>query len=187
MGDKKMMLRLKICSTVFVLYEILAVILMHSYPICTTLFGSAFCSDSVFKYFIVCAAIPALVGLIVMWVMYIIDAIRRRHSFMYRAAAAFEDVTASIKNTLKESVTGRDIEKYIVAALAAGVKKYSDKNPDIKKSLGNIIDRVTDRAGDYLDKFGRDDDDDDASGTSQHRARRKSATTRQTASRTRRK
>lgn len=117
-GDTKIMLKLKIYSTVFVLYEILAVLLLHCPYTCIAMFGTPFCSDTVFKYFIALLAVPAVVGLIVMWIMHIIHAIRR-HSFLYRAQEAAEDVAGSIKKTLKESVSSKDIEKYIVAALAA--------------------------------------------------------------------
>jgi len=156
------MLKLKICSTVFVLYEILAVLLLHCPRTCTAMFGNTFCSDSVFKYFIALFAIPALAALIVMWVMHIIHAIRRRNSFLFRAQEAVEDVATSIKKTLKESVSGKDIEKYIIAALAAGVKKYSDKNPELKKTFGNIINAVTGHAKQYIDLDSDDDDSDDS-------------------------
>ena len=154
-----MMLKMKIYATVFVLYEILAVLLLHCPYACTWMFGNTFCADSVFKYFIALFAVPAIITLILMWVMHIIHAIRRRHSFLYRAQEAFEDVTGSIKKTLKESVSSKDIEKYIVAALAAGVKKYSDKNPEMKKTFGNIIGAIT---GQGADAISFDDDMDDA-------------------------
>ena len=77
-------------------------------------------------------------------------------SFFYRAQEAVEDVASSIKRTLKESVSSKDIEKYIVAALAAGVKKYSDKNPELKKTFGNIIGAITGRPAEYA----IDDEDD---------------------------
>ena len=57
---------------------------------------------------------------------------------------------------LKESVSSKDIEKYIVAALAAGVKKYSDKNPELKKTFGNVIGAITGRPAEYA----IDDEDD---------------------------
>ncbi len=165
-----MMLKLKIYSTVFVLYEILAVLLLHCPRTCTAMFGNAFCSDSIFKYFIALLAIPALASLIVMWVMHIINAIRRRNSFLFRAQEAVEDVATSLKKTLKESVSGKDIQKYIIAALAMGVKKYSDKNPELKKSFGNIIDAITGHADQYLDM---DSDDDDSENDNRRSAPRR--------------
>lgn len=185
-----MMLKLKICTTVFVLYEIIAVLLLHNPWVCRSMFGVGFCSDSVFKYFIALAAIPALVMLVVMWVMHIIHAIRRRHSFMYRAQEAFEDVTTSIKKTLRESVSGKDIEKYIVAALMAGVKKYSEKNPGAAKNFGKIIDAVVGgaaafTAGHAMADNHRDDDADDTV-SSRRRAAGHSGAQKRTATRTRR-
>ena len=146
-----MLLKLKICSTVFVLYEILAVLLLHCPNTCMWMFGPAFCADSVFKYFIFLFAVPALVCVILMWVMHIIHAIRRRNSFLYRAQEAVEDVTTSLKKTLKETVSGKDIQKYIVAALAAGVRQYSDKHPEMKQKLGNIINAAMKNVDGYVD------------------------------------
>lgn len=153
-----MMLKMKIYTTIFVLYEILAVLLLHCPYTCGWMFSATFCTDSVFKYFIALFAVPAIIGLIVMWIMHIIHAIRRRHSFLYRAQEAFEDVAGSIKKTLKESVSSKDIEKYIVAALVAGVKKYSDKNPEMKKTFGNIIGAITGQSADAV-SFDYDMDD----------------------------
>ncbi|MBD5400198.1 hypothetical protein HDR61_00400 [bacterium] len=158
-GDIQMMLKSKICATVFVLYEIIAVLLLHCPYTCRWMFGATFCADSVFKYFIALFAVPALVGLVLMWIMHIIHAIRRRHSFVYRAQEALSDVAGSLKKTLKESVTRQDMEKYIVAALVAGVKKYSDKNPEMKKAFGNIISAITGASADSV-SFESDDEDD---------------------------
>ncbi|MBD5391754.1 hypothetical protein HDR66_03030 [bacterium] len=167
-----MLLKMKICSTVFILYEILAVLLLHCPYTCTWMFGNTFCTDSVFKYFIALFAFPALVFLILMWVMHIIHAIRRRNSFLYRAQEAVEDVTTSLKKTLKETVTGKDIQKYIVAALAAGVRQYSDAHPEMKQKLGNIINAAMKNVDGYVDV-----EIDDEPAASHH-------TTRRTASRT---
>ncbi len=44
----------------------------------------------------------------------------------------------------------------------AGIKKYSDKNPDIKKSFGNIINAISGKAGEYMDIEAEYDSEDDA-------------------------
>lgn len=163
-----MMLKLKICSTVFVLYEIIAVLLLHCPWTCDAMFGGTFCNDSVFKYFIFCIALPAVVGVIVMWTMHIIHVIRRRNSFIYRAKEAVEDVAGSIKKTLKESISSKDLEKYIVTALAAGIKKYSDKNPELKKTFGRIVGTITENFGADLNW----DDDADTQTTNRPATRR---------------
>lgn len=167
------MLKMKICATVFVLYEIAAVLLLHCPMTCNAMFGPAFCNDSVFKYFIALLAVPAVAALIVMWIMHIIHAVRRRHSFLYRAQEAVGDVAASIKKTLKESVSSQDIEKYIMVALMAGIKKYSDKNPDIKKSFGNIINAITGQAGNYIDNDEEYEQDDEREHDAPARSKRR--------------
>ncbi len=134
-----MMLKLKIYSTVLVLYEIVAVMLLHCPRTCDALFSGRFCNDMVYKYFIVCFAVPAILSLIFMWVMHIIHAIRRRNSLLYRAQTAVEDVAHSMKKTIRESISNKDLQKYVVAAVLAGVKKYSDYHPNMKKAIDNVI------------------------------------------------
>lgn len=136
------MLKLKIYSTIFVIYEILAVLLMHCPRTCDALFSGTFCNDSAFKYFIVCFAIPALVFLIVMWIMHIIHAVRRSHSVFYRAKEAVEDVAHNIRRDVGNSISKSDIEKYITAALVAGAQRYVSKHPEIKQKLSGFMDKM---------------------------------------------
>lgn len=77
-----MLLKFKICLTVFVLYEIVAVALLHSMRVCTSIFSSGFCTDSAFKYFLICAALPAVAFLIWIWIMEIVRTVHRRRSFL---------------------------------------------------------------------------------------------------------
>ena len=62
------MLKAKIYLTIFTLYEIVAVLLLHFPRTCDAMFGAAFCNDHVLKYFIWCFAVPALVFLLAMWI-----------------------------------------------------------------------------------------------------------------------
>ncbi len=134
-----MMLKMKIYSTILVIYEIAAVMLLHCPRTCDALLSGKFCMDSVYKYFIFCFAIPALASIIVMWIMSIIHSIRRRHSLLYRAQTAVEDVARSFQKKIRESISGKDLEKYIIAAVLAGVKKYSDYHPNMRKAIDGII------------------------------------------------
>ncbi len=162
-----MLLKLKICTTVLVAYEIIVVLLAHFRGSCNALFGGAFCHDHVFKYFILCFAIPAIVWLIGMWIAEIVHANRRHHSFMYRAKSAVRDAAETVRDKIHEHVSPADMEKVLAAALLLGIKKYVSKHPhhrrEFKKVLdGNLsdIDFDTDFDVDIEDQDDDEQDDD---------------------------
>lgn len=160
-----MFLKSKIYLTVFIVYEILAVLLLHCPRTCDAMFGVGFCDDRVFKYFIACFAIPALVFLIVMWIMEIINKARRRRTVMYKAKSAVKGIVSNIREKVSENVSTQDLEKLAVAALLAGVKKYSHKYPKVRNKLNDLLDVDI---SDYEDgEYSADDDEeDDERGTS---------------------
>lgn len=155
-----MFLKAKICLTVLTIYEIIAVILMHCARTCDAMFGTMFCDDHVFKYFIICFAVPALVFLIVMWIMEIVDGVRHRHSLFYRAKRAMKNMASNIHDRVSESVSNGDMEKLISAALVVGLKKYSDRNPRAKRFLDEIMDGRYGNIDVEYDEYGDEDDDE---------------------------
>lgn len=142
-GGNSMMLKLKICSTVWVLYEVIVVMMLHCPQTCEALLSGRFCMDSVYKYFVFCFAVPALIGLILMWIMSIVHAVRRRRSLLYRAESAVKDVAMSLQHKIRESISGPDLQKYIIGAVLAGVKKYSDYHPNMRRAIDGIISVIT--------------------------------------------
>ena len=167
-----MFLKAKICLTVLTIYEIIAVILMHCARTCDAMFGTMFCDDHVFKYFIICFAVPALVFLIVMWIMEIVDGVRHRHSLFYRAKRAMKNMASNIHDRVSESVSNGDMEKLISAALVVGLKKYSDRNPRAKRFLDEIMDGRYGNIDVEYDEYDDGDDDEDVA----PRAKRSSQT-----------
>lgn len=157
-----MFLKSKICLTVLTIYEIVAVILLHCSRTCDAMFGTMFCDDHVFKYFIVCFAVPALLFLILMWIMEIVEHVRRRHSLFYKAKHAVKNMASNIRDRVSESVSSGDMEKMIAAALVVGLKKYSNRNPRARKMLNDIMDgRYGNIDVEYDEYVPYDDDDDD--------------------------
>ncbi len=162
-----MLLKLKICTTVLVAYEIIVVLLAHFRGSCNALFGGVFCNDHVFKYFILCFAIPAIVWLIGMWIVEIAHANRRHHSFMYRAKSAVRDAAETVREKIHEHVSPADMEKLLAAALLLGIKKYVAKHPhhrrEFKKVMdGNLSDIEFDTDFDVdIDDEDQDDEHDD--------------------------
>jgi len=151
------------------------------------MFSGAFCNDSVFKYFLICAAIPMLAMVIGIWINEIFFA-RRHRSFMHRARDVMDDVADGVKKHLGGKFDARDMDKYLAAAILFGIKKYSDRHPQMRNTIRGIIDGADGRAFSYDDEddendtdddYDDDNDDDDA-----HFARRSApkATTRRTTS-----
>lgn len=151
-----MMIKSKICLTVLVVYEILAVILVHMTRICTAMFGPNFCADNGFKYFIACFAIPALAFLIMMWIREIIVASERRHSIVHKAKDAFDGMIDDVKDRFMDHISAKDIEKFLAAAAIVGIRRYAQTHPHTKRMFDNIV--ATARGQETSDY---DDDDDE--------------------------
>lgn len=135
-----MFLKSKIALTILSLYEIVAILLLHCPNTCNAMFGMSFCADSVLKYFVWCVAIPLLVLLVAMWIMELVESVRRRHSLLYKAKHAVKHMAGGIRDRVARSVSSADMEKMITAALVIGLKKYSDRNPRARRMLNEITD-----------------------------------------------
>ena len=147
-----MMIKSKICLTVLVIYEILAVILVHMTRICTAMFGTNFCADNGFKYFIACFAIPALAFLVLMWVREIFVASERRHSIMHKAKHALTDMVDDVKDRFADNLSPKDIEKFLAAAAVIGIRRYAQTHPNTRRMFENIMATVRgEEATEYAD------------------------------------
>ena len=135
-----MLLKPKIYATILFVYEIFAVMLLHSQSICTSLLGYTACQDW-FRYFTWCVAIPGIVGLIWMWIQTIICAYRNR--FFRRARSALMDVLDGLRDKLAEKVSREDIERYIVVASLYGIRYYMSRNPKFREVLNEIVPEST--------------------------------------------
>lgn len=156
-----MMLKSKICLTVLVVYEILAVIVVHMTRICGALFGANFCADGGFKYFIACFAVPALAFLIWLWIREIVVVNERHHSFMYKTKSAITDMMDDVKDRFTGTISSKDIEKFLAAAAIVGIKRYADTHPKTKRMFDNIVATAQGRETHGYDDDEEDDDDDD--------------------------
>lgn len=132
-----MLLKSKICITSLVIYEIIAVSILHFKRICDTIFTSAFC-DSWYRYFLFCVALPLVALLIWMWISEIIST-HRRHKFIRRAKNAATGILSSIRGHVSDNISSADIEKIITAAVLVGIKRYADRHPNLRKNINNIF------------------------------------------------
>ena len=131
-----MFIKSKICFTVFVVYEIAAITLLHFQRTCDAMFANGFC-DGRFKYFAGAVAIPLLAYLIWMWIREIIRA-RRRHRFIARAKHLVGDFASAVHEKLG-AISSQDIERILTMAILLGIKKYSAKHPNLRNSIGEAI------------------------------------------------
>ena len=176
------MLKSKICFTIFILYEIIAVILLHCPRTCDAIFSGMFCNDSVFKYFLICAAIPMLALVIGIWINEIFFA-RRHRSFMHHARDVVSDVADGVKKHLGRAFDARDMDKYLAAAILFGIKKYSDRHPQMRNIIRDIMDGADGRTTVYDDADDIDDDYEDTDSDDDYVAQSDRRTSRQHASR----
>ncbi len=150
-----MLLKTKIFFTIFSIYEIIAIMMLHCQRVCDAMFSTTFC-DSGYKYFLFCVALPLIVFLIGMWIHEIFVARRRRHSFLYKAKTAAHDMMNNVRDHMSDKVSTANIEKIIAIAVLAGVKKYAQKHPKSRQTLKNILGAISDQGGEYIDS---DEDD----------------------------
>lgn len=150
------MLKSKICFTVFVLYEIIATTLLHYQNTCNAMFSGGFCSDGGFKYFLICAAVPMMALVLGMWIHEVFFA-RRRRSFFHRARDIIDDVAVGIKKHMGRAFDMHDMDKYLVAAILFGIKKYSARHPQMRDTIRDII--ASGNTGAYLYDDADDIDD----------------------------
>ncbi len=147
-----MLFKLKMGFTIFALYEIIMVVLLHCQRVCVPLLGETVCQDWM-RYFVAVVIIPLLVFLICMWVRAIIRA--RKHRFWRRARGAVADMVSHVRDGINKHVSREDIEKYIAAAALAGLKKYSSNHPKFRKAIQDIL------SGNFEFSLELDDDFDD--------------------------
>ena len=156
-----MFLKSKIALTILSLYEIVAILLLHCPNTCNAMFGMSFCADSVLKYFVWCVAIPLLVLLVAMWIMELVESIRRRHSLLYKAKHAVKHMAGGIRDRVARSVSSADMEKMITAALVIGLKKYSSHNPRARRMLNEITDGEYGNWDVEYDEYEMDEDENE--------------------------
>lgn len=150
-----MLLKSKICITSLVIYEIIAVSILHFQRICDAIFTSAFC-DSWYRYFLFCVALPLVALLIWMWISEIIH-VHRRHKFIKRAKNAVHGIISGIRGRVSENITPADMEKIITAAVLVGIKRYADRHPNLRKNINNIFDMANGEID--LDLMSTDDEE----------------------------
>ena len=131
-----MFIKSKICFTVFIVYEIATITLLYFQRTCDAMFSTGFC-DGRFKYFAGAVAVPLLAYLIWMWIREIVRA-RRRHRFIARAKHLVGDFASAVHEKLG-TISSQDIERILTMAILLGIKKYHEKHPNLRRTIGEIM------------------------------------------------
>lgn len=132
-----MLLKTKICFTGLVLYEIVAVSMLHFQRLCDAMFPTQFC-DSWYRYFLFCVIVPLVVLLGLIWVREIIR-IRRRKNFIRCAKSTVNNIIQTIREKISEHIDMQDIEKLIAAIILIRIRKYADKHPEIRAKISGMV------------------------------------------------
>ena len=132
-----MLLKSKICFTAVVIYEIIAVSVLHFQRLCDAMFPTPFC-DSWYRYFLFCIIVP-LVGILVwMWISEFIR-LHRRRKFIRRAKNTVSGIVSSVRGKISEHFDSQDLERIITAAVLIGIKRYIDRHPNIRRNVNDVI------------------------------------------------
>lgn len=144
------MFKFKLGLTLFILYELVAVILLQNSGTCYSLLGAGMCDDNFLKYFTFCFAVPLVFFILCMWVHEIIMR-RRRRMFKYKAKKVFTDIASKFTGSMGGAVEMPNMEKYVSAALILMARKYVEKHPKVKEVFDEIKDIVAEQEGRDID------------------------------------
>lgn len=128
-----MFMKSKICFTVFAIYEITVISLLHFDYTCFSVFSPGFCLSD-FKYFVFAVAVPLIVYLAWMWINEIVHR-RRRRMFISRAKNIVTGIVGNVRDTIAQHMSAEDLERILTAAILIGLKRYVDKSAEIEMSV----------------------------------------------------
>lgn len=134
-----MFLKAKIYFTIFSVYEMVMIMLLHSRSTCLDVFSNWFCADSLTKYFLFCVIVPLTVFLVIMWIEQIRKAIKHRHSILYQAKERFTEVAGEVKETIKDNINNQDLEAYLMALAMSGIRSYMNNHPEKRDGIERFI------------------------------------------------
>ena len=133
------MRKLKIFLTILLLYEFAILTILQIPNYCRGFFSTHFCNIS-FKYFLMCIVVPALIALFAWWTPEI--------SRIFCGKCQCEEPhEKSIKDNVKEMMSGSDIERLITTAIIAGLHKFVSSHPKTTETLSEVITALTKNTG----------------------------------------
>lgn len=132
------MRKIKIFTTLFVLYEFFIITVLQIPGYCKNFFNHGFCNIGNFKYFLMCVMLP---GLIVLFLWWIPELLRMCcHNKCQCDETHFE--TKSTEQKSYGIISKEDLENLINSAIIIGVKKFAKSHPKTTKVFDEVIDAV---------------------------------------------
>ena len=129
------MRRLKIFTTIFVIYEFIAVVILHRMDYCIAFFKLNFCEYANYKYFFMCVMIPVAVLIFFWWIPDILKLFCRGACNIQTQ----QQKERTIRDILLEIISPQDIEKFITAAIIMGIQKFSKNHPKTVAIFDDIL------------------------------------------------
>lgn len=131
------MRKLKIFTTVFVLYEFVMLTVLQINRYCLSWFNLNFCEYATFKYFLMCVVVPISIALLIWWMPEI------SRLFCHNKCQCEQNKPESVKDAVHEIISKQDIERLIMAAVVMGVQKFVTNHPMAKETFADILKVVT--------------------------------------------
>ena len=133
------MRRFKIFTTIFVLYELITVMVLHRLDYCSILFSLNFCEYNIYKYFLMCIMLPTLIAVFVWWLP------EFAKIFCNKSCDTQTPIQPdTIHGVLHEIISKQDIERLVATAIITGIQKFAQTHPKTKRVFGDILDALTD-------------------------------------------
>jgi len=127
--------RFKVFITFLIIYELSVITILQIQRYCISVFSFNFCEYGVYKYFLMCAALPILFGVFIWWIP---DIIR----LFCKNKCIIPQQPETIHDALKEIISSKDIERFITAAIIMGIQKFAHEHPKTNAVFDNIMDIV---------------------------------------------
>lgn len=130
------MRKIKIFTTVLLLYEfvILTILQVHNY--CVLVFNINFCKVS-FRYFLLCIVVPVLVWLFLWWLPDMSKMFCKKCE-----CDNLENKEHLHENNVNENMSTKALEHLITSAIIIGIQKFAKNHPNTQNIFNNIFDAL---------------------------------------------
>ena len=118
------MRKLKIFTTIFVIYEFLVIMILHRQSYCAKIFELNFCESGSYRYFFMCFMIPIVAGVILWWLPEI---------------SCKKSCDAEPEPVPDKTITRGDIEYFVSGVLLIILQHFFKKHKQTKSIFLDIL------------------------------------------------
>ena len=113
------MRKFKIFTTIFILYEFIAITILHVPEFCFVLFNYNFCETG-YKYFLFCIMLPVLIWIMYWW-------LPKKETSQKTFVEIMTDVVPPLY-----------IKRFLIAVVIVGLRKFIMSHPHARDFLNNV-------------------------------------------------